>query len=363
MQTRYLISRSMGSVELATRDVEDPGPGEVVVQHRMTAMSPGTERASMLGKVFGGGKWPQHPGYSGVGDVLAVGEGVNLEVGDRVLTMQDHASIIKDTIDRVFLVEDDAVADEDAAFHRLLQITLQGVRKARIEIGETVLIVGAGLIGSLAAQYAYAAGAGRVLVADPDPVRRAMVEPIAGLQAIDLDVLEPLDVTSADGRERITNDPPGGPAVVIECTGFPEPITMAFALAGHLARVVLLGSPRGNTDDVNFYRDVHKKGLTIIGAHDAIRMPNVRDLRFNDGGQAAIAELVRRSDPTVEAVPVLWSTRRDVEAAMLMVASGRVSLSPLITHRVMPDDFEVVYDLLFSSDPSLVGCLFDWSDG
>ena len=46
MQTRYLISRSKGSVELATRDVEDPGPGEVVVQHRMTAMSPGTERAA-----------------------------------------------------------------------------------------------------------------------------------------------------------------------------------------------------------------------------------------------------------------------------------------------------------------------------
>ena len=184
-----------------------------------------------------------------------------------------------------------------------------------------------------------------MLVADTDPVRRNLVEPIPGLTPVDPTTLEPLDVTSTEGRDRITDDPPGGPSVVIECTGSPAPITTAFEMAGHLARVVLLASTRGTTDNVNFYRYVHKKGLTIIGAHDSIRP---RD---------------REDDPTTETIPTLWSSRRDIDAAMAMLASGRVSVTPLITHRIMPDDFKTAYDLLFTSDPSLVGCLFDWSDG
>ena len=344
MQSRYFVSHSAGSIEIATQDINDPGPGEVLVWNRLTAMSPGTERASLLAMPNTAGGWPRQVGYSGVGDIVAVGDGVDLPVGSRVLTKERHASVVCTTVDRVRAI-DDAIADEDAAFHALLQITLQGVRKARIEIGETVLVIGAGLIGSLAAQYAYAAGAAQVLVADTDPVRRNLVERIPGLTPVDPTTLEPLDVTSTEGRDRITDDPPGGPSVVIECTGSPAPITTAFEMAGHLARVVLLASTRGTTDNVNFYRHVHKKGLTIIGAHDSIR------------------PLSHRGDPTSEALPTLWSSHRDVDAAMAMVASGRIQLAPLITHRVMPDDFESVYDLLFKSDPSLVGCVFNWSDG
>ena len=62
-----------------------------------------------------------------------------------------------------------------------------------------------------------------------------------------------------------------GPAVVIVATGYPDAIVSAFALAKQGGRVVLLGSTRGETDHVNFYRDVHKKGLVIIGAHDSTR--------------------------------------------------------------------------------------------
>ena len=345
MESRYLVSHSAGSIELATQDINDPGPGEVLVWNRLTAMSPGTERAALLDMPNTPARgWPRHVGYSGVGDIVAVGDGVDLPVGSRVLPKERHASVVRTTADRIRLI-DDAVADEDAAFHVLLQITLQGVRKARIEIGETVLVIGAGLIGSLAAQYAYAAGAAQVLVADTDPVRRNLVEPITGLTPVDPTTLEPLDVTSPEGRDRITDEPPGGPSVVIECTGSPAPITTAFEMAGHLARVVLLASTRGTTDNVNFYRYVHKKGLTIIGAHDSIRP---RD---------------REGDPTTETIPTLWSSRRDVDAAMAMLASGRLSVAPLITHRIMPDDYETAYELLFTSDPSLVGCLFDWSDG
>jgi 2-desacetyl-2-hydroxyethyl bacteriochlorophyllide A dehydrogenase len=345
MESRHFIAHSAGSIELETQNLDDPGPGEILVWNRLTAMSPGTERASLLDMPnTPAGAWPRRVGYSGVGDVIAVGPGVDLTIGTRVLTVEHHASVVCVTTDRVRPI-DSAIADEDAAFHRLLQITLQGVRKARIEIGETVLVIGAGLIGSLAAQFAYAAGAAQVLVADTDPVRRALVDPIAGLESIDPATLEPLDVTTPAGRERILTSPPGGPAVVFECTGSPAPIATAFELAGHLARVVLLASTRGITDGVNFYRYVHKKGLTVIGAHDSIR------------------PLGHRGDPTSETMPTLWSSQRDVDAAMAMVASGRIQLAPLITHRVMPDDFESVYNLLFTSDPSLVGCVFDWSDG
>ena len=165
----------------------------------------------------------------------------------------------------VFLVDDD-VADQEAAFHVLLRISMQAVRKARVEMGETVLVIGGGLIGQLAAQFAYVAGAGRVLVADLDPSRRAMAEAVPWLES--------MDPTSEEERAALAESPTGGPQVVIESTGFPAPINDAFIMAGHYARVLLLGSTRGSTESVNFYRDVHKKGLTIIGAHDSIRQPD-----------------------------------------------------------------------------------------
>ena len=53
---------------------------------------------------------------------------------------------------------------------------------------------------------------------------------------------------------------------------------------------MLLGSTRGSTESVNFYRDVHKKGLTIIGAHDSIRQPDAGD---NPRSERAARALVR----------------------------------------------------------------------
>ena len=87
---------------------------------------------------------------------------------------------------------------------------------------------------------------------------------------------------------------------------------------------------------------MHKKGLTIIGAHDSIRQPDAED------------------NPVLNALPVLWSARRDVAVATRLAVAGRITLDPLITHRVKGSEFESIYDLLFDFEPSLVGCLFDW---
>ena len=334
MQAQVLVSHSVETIQMETIELGDPGPGEVLVRHHVTAMSPGTERASLLQLPNTPSQiWPRNVGYSAVGEVLAAGEGVDLAPGTRVLTRGRHGTADLAPMSDVFMVDDD-VADQDAAFHTLLRITMQAVRKARVELGESVLVIGGGLIGQLAAQWAYVAGAGRVLVADLDPQRRAMAEAVPWLES--------MDPASDEERAALAEGPTGGPPVVIESTGFPAPINDAFIIAGHFARVVLLGSTRGSTESVNFYRDVHKKGLTIIGAHDSIRQPDAED------------------NPFLNALAVHWSARRDVAVAMRMAAAGRITLDPLITHRVKGSEFEPIYDLLFDFEPSLVGCLFDW---
>ena len=334
MQAQVLVSHSVETIQMETIELGDPGPGEVLVRHHVTAMSPGTERAALLGLPnTPASVWPRNMGYSAVGEVVAAGPGVDLAPGTRVLTKGRHGTADLAPVHDVFSVDDDVV-DQEAAFHTLLRITMQAVRKARVELGETVLVIGGGLIGQMAAQWAYVAGAGRVLVADLDPSRRAMAEAVPWLES--------MDPTSDEERAALAVGHTGGPQVVIESTGFPAPINDAFILAGHLARVMLLGSTRGSTESVNFYRDVHKKGLTIIGAHDSIRQPDAGD------------------NPLLNALPVLWSARRDVAVAMRMAAAGRITLDPLITHRVNGRDFKTVYDLLFDFEPSLVGCLFDW---
>ena len=334
MQAQVLVSHSVETIQMETIELHDPGPGEVLVRHHVTAMSPGTERASLLAMPNTmANVWPLNVGYSAVGEVVAAGAGVDLSPGTRVLTKGRHGTADLAPTQDVFSVDDD-VADQDAAFHTLLRITMQAVRKARVELGETVLVLGGGLIGQLAAQFAYVAGAGRVLVADLDPSRRAMADAVPWLES--------MDPTSEEARAALAEGHTGGPQVVIESTGFPAPINDAFIMAGHYARVMLLGSTRGSTESVNFYRDVHKKGLTIIGAHDSIRQPDAGD------------------NLVLNALPVLWSPRRDVAVAMRLAAAGRIILDPLITHRVKGSDFKTVYDLLFDFEPSLVGCLFDW---
>ena len=334
MQAQVLVSHSVETIQMETIELGDPGPGEVLVRHHVTAMSPGTERASLLALPNTGTVWPFNVGYSAVGEVVAAGPGVELAPGTRVLTKGRHGTADLAPMRDVFLVDDD-VADQDAAFHTLLRISMQAVRKARVELGETVLVLGGGLIGQLGRAVRLCGGRGGACwwptwIRHDEPWRK------------------PCRGSSPWTRPQRRSVPPLPMATRVDRRWLSSPpvsrrrSTTAFIMAGHLARVVLLGSTRGSTESVNFYRDVHKKGLTIIGAHDSIRQPDAGD------------------NPVLNALPVLWSPRRDVAVAMRMAAVGRITLDPLITHRVKGSEFKTVYDLLLDFEPSLVGCLFDW---
>lgn len=328
MRADQIINVDEGKVALRQVELPDPGDGQLLIKTIVSAISPGTERAFCLGLADTPRKWPSPIGYSLIGEVVAVGPGVEIKPGARVHAPEGHASAVISHLDRITPLPD-AISVDDASFITMLEIALQAVRKARIEIGETVLVMGGGIIGQFAAQFAYVAGAGRVLLADVAELRLEI--------AARCGFAEPVNPLKAEGKRIIEGaGSRGGPEVVIEATGSPAPILDALKFAGHMGRVVLLASTRGSAEQVNFYRDVHRRGITIIGAHNAIR-------------------------PRQDDSPGLWTTRSDAAASVCLLAAGRLNVSPVITDRFDASDFQAAYGRMFKWDEGLVGCVLRWS--
>ena len=332
MTARRVVCPEAGRAELESFPEPQPGDGEVALAASLTLISPGTERAFMLGLPNTSGKYPYRPGYNCVGRITALGEGVGdaLAVGDRVVAAAPHASAAVVSQERAIPVPD-AVPDEAACFFNMLCIALQGVRKAKIELGEAVIVVGQGLVGQLAARLARLQGGAPVVGLDTSPERRELAT--AGADRV-------LDPAAADFRGTLDGvlGGEGGAPVVIEATGAPEPIRLALSLARRMGRVVLLGSTRGVTDGVNFYADVHKKGLQILGAH-----------------ASAI--------PTRDSAPGGWTWADNCRAVLRLLATGRLRVQDLITHRFPADRAAEAFALLANWDPTLLGVVLRWSEG
>jgi len=115
----------------------------------------------------------------------------------------------------------------------------------------------------------------------------------------------------------------------------PDAVALAFQAAAPFGRVSLLASTRGDST-VNFYRDVHRKGLTIIGAHASLTVASS------------------------ESRPGFWTWRDDAECFMRLLAAGRFQLDPLISTVVDWRTAEALYSRILSGDRDLIGTLIRW---
>jgi threonine dehydrogenase-like Zn-dependent dehydrogenase len=245
----------------------------LLVRNDVSLISPGTELAILLGRhrAFSSpvaSPWttfPYYPGYNAVGRVEAVGGDVaGFEVGDRVYHASPHASISVCRADGCIKVPDH-IPSRDAVFFGLVEIAMTAPRRAPIELGDSVIVSGLGLVGMLVASLYQTAGA-FVTVADYSRGRLLRGEQV-GFDEI-------LDLNEASLEERYSV-PDAGPDVSIEAAGSEENITACMKITRPGGRVVLLGSPR-KVMEVDPYTDIHRKGLTIIGAHVMTVPPEVR---------------------------------------------------------------------------------------
>lgn len=351
---------------LRVEDVPAPAvrPGTVLVRTRASVISSGTERLmvslarmSLLGKARSRPDlvkqvldklrtegfretWRQATsrldtpvplGYTCAGDVVEVGPGVGgISVGQAVACLgggyASHAEMVRVPINLLCPIPP-GVSYEHAAFVGLGAIALHGVRNAQVQLGDRIGVIGLGLLGLLAVQLLKANGAW-VFGVDVAPDKVALAKRLGADY-----------VTSSTGYEAahealVFSDGVGLDAILIfASTRSSAPVETAGKMARPRARIVAVGAV-GLTMPRELY--FHKELSVTVSRSWG---PGIEDPRYERKGVDYPIEYVR------------WTQQRNMQAFLELVASGKVQLDPLITHRIPIDEAEQAYNIITGKRP------------
>ena len=329
---KKIIFVSKNNAELRAVADRAPASGEVRVKLAFTALSAGTERALLTGNEEGGEGFrfgfPSSSGYSGSGIVVEVGEGVeDFKAGDRVMVHggghQEYCTVPTKELVHV----PDNVDLMEASMVIISGFSLAAIRKAKICLGDSCLVVGLGLLGLFAVKYARLSGAYPVIASDFSEERRKMAKN-AGADI----VLDPSEPDYTEKVKKLTN---GGVNSAIEVTGNPHALKQTLGCTARFGRVLLLGCTRTMTE-VDFYHDVHRPGIELIGAHSGAR-------------------------PERESHSGFFTEMDDCRVTLEYLSAGRLDFSDMIGEVRSPDEAHEVYARLAEGKGFPIGVIFDWS--
>ena len=272
---------------------------------------------------------PLPMGYSNVGVVLDVGEGVTgFQIGDRVISNGKHAEVVcvpKNLCAKI----PEGVADEDAVFTVVAAIALQGIRLVAPTLGETVVVTGLGLIGLITVQLLRLNGC-RVLGIDFDKEKLDLARSF-GAEVVDLSADQnPIMAAEVSSGGR------GVDAVIITAsTPSNEPMHQAAQMCRKRGRIVLVGVSGLELSRADFY----EKELTFQVS--CSYGPGRYDSNYEDKGIDYPFGLVR------------WTEQRNLEAVLDLMADSRLKPLPLVSHRFPLTEVEQAYALVSGNLPSL----------
>ena len=153
---------------------EGPTGNEVKTETIFTGVTNGTERNQLIGGNYAP-KDEELPtsgfGYQNVGRVIEVGPDVcELRCGDVLFMSAGHEEYVVMPEDGLLIKLPDSIDRKEAALLGVSSVAMRTCRNTELEVGERVLIVGAGIIGQVAAQIATGMGA-RATLCDIDAKR------------------------------------------------------------------------------------------------------------------------------------------------------------------------------------------------
>jgi len=272
-----------------------------------------------LEAVFSKLEQPLPLGYCNVGKVVAVGEGVaEFAIGDRVASNGQHAEYVCIPQNLVAKIPDN-VSDEEAAFTVIGSIGLQGIRLCSPTFGETIVVIGLGLIGLLTAQMLLANGC-KVIGIDIDKDKCVLAEKW-GVETVNpVDGVDPVKVVLDGTRGN------GADGVIITASAKTnEIISQAAQMSRKRGRIILVGVISLNICRAEFY----EKELTFQVS--CSYGPGRYDTNYEQKGIDYPLQYVR------------WTEKRNFEAILQAISMGKLHVRELITEIVELNDFQKIY--------------------
>jgi predicted dehydrogenase/threonine dehydrogenase-like Zn-dependent dehydrogenase len=258
-------------------------------------------------------------GYCNVGRVIAIGKGVEgFSIGDRVASNGPHAEYV--CVPKNLVVQiPDGVSDEEASFTVIGAIGLHGIRLASPTLGETVVVVGLGLIGLVTAQLLKANGC-RVIGFDYDNVKVEIARKFG------IDAVNPADGVDQVGYVQNSTGNIGADAVIITASNKSnEIISQSAKMSRKRGRIILVGVIGLDISRADFY----EKELTFQVS--CSYGPGRYDEQYEQKGQDYPLPFVR------------WTEKRNFETILNAIASKSIDVKSLITERIALDNYNEIY--------------------
>lgn len=310
------------SLELAPYEDAPPAPNEVRAEAIVSGISHGTELALYRGVSAFAGKrfdtdlrlfleddaaasYPLRVGYEWVGEVRETGAEVDaVRVGDRLQLALPHRETqtitLADDARTPWSVLPKELDPERGALLQAVTIALQATHDARVELGDTSAVFGLGALGLLAVQLARLSGAEWIAAVDPVPQRRDLAH------ALGADVV--LDPSACDAGREIKVATGGGVDAAIELSGRYPALHDAIRSVRLAGTVVAAGFYTGSPgDELRLGEEFHHNRLTLVGSMSGWGAPH------REAG---------------------WDRRRLRSAALDLLVRDRLTVDPLVTHRV-----------------------------
>jgi threonine dehydrogenase-like Zn-dependent dehydrogenase len=340
---RVLAIDGAGIISVIDELLPSPAPGQVLIEVTASMVSPGSELGGVSRRRDSPTDAPPRPfGYSNAGVVCEIGGGVqDLEIGERVSCIgggyAQHATHACVPQNMAVSIPDD-VSDADASSIHLVATSLNATRRLAPEIAEYIGVVGLGLVGNFATQWARVAGCH-----------------VAGLDQLPMR----LEVAEACGADLCT-DPTteGGESEVRAFTrdrGL-DGAVMAFGGDGTEAFKALVKMMKRAPDTHAMGRVVIVGGASVEHSFGA-GLGNL-DIRSAARTGPGYHDEAWEHGEDYPPVFVQWSTKRNMEECLNFINRGDILVDPLITHRVSLDDAPEACEALIQTPNDALGVVF-----
>jgi len=338
---RVVVVDENGHISVREAPIPAPGTGEVLLEVEASAVTPGTSRQLIRAHRSESKADSRKLGYQVAGVVVDTGQSVDeFDAGHRIACMGAGYAYHSDYVcvpRNLCVALPDDVTYAEGAFNHLAATALHAVRRADVQVGEFVAVMGLGLVGQLTGQLAGVAG-GRVAGVDQLPGRTEYARQVGFDHVVTTDDNPVKSVRSfTDGR--------GIDCGIIAFGGdgtdaFDDLIRMTKAAPDghHYGRIAIVGNAR-----IDYEFPIELGNMDVRAASRP--GPGYHDSDWERGCDY----------PTEFRGDIEWTTRRNQRECLRLISESALDVESLITHRFPLAEANQGYAELFENQDSTLG--------